>query len=159
MNLLPVFEWLEATALGAAVRDSLWLFPVIEAVHLIAFAIIGGAVLIVDLRLFGLGLRRQSTPEVAREAQPFLLGSLALMFASGIPLFLTEALKCYYSEPFRVKMIALALAIAFTFTVRQRVVAADQARVGPLWSKLVAALSITLWGTVAWGGRWIGFSG
>ena len=50
------------------------------------------------------------------------------------------------------------LAIVFTFTVRRKVAMADETRVGPLWSKLVAVVSVTLWSGVGVGGRWIGFS-
>jgi hypothetical protein len=49
--LLPFFEWCEASFIGQTIRESLWLFPVIEAVHLLGLAVIGGAVLLVDLRL------------------------------------------------------------------------------------------------------------
>ena len=45
MTLLPFFEWCENTAAGEAIRGSLWLFPVIESVHLLALALIGGALL------------------------------------------------------------------------------------------------------------------
>jgi len=159
MNLLPAFQWLEDTGAGRVVRDSTWLFPLIEGAHLIAFAVIGGAILLVDLRLAGLGLRRQPVALVAREAQPWLLGSLAVMVISGVLLFLSEAVKCYYSVPFRVKMAALFLAILFTFTVRRRVATAADAAAGPGRRRLVALASLTLWGAVAWGGRWIGFSG
>ena len=158
MDLLPLFQWCEETAIGALVRDSVWLFPAIEAVHLIAFGVIGGAVLLVDLRLWGLGLRQQPVARVAASAQPWLLGSLLVMSASGTAMFLSEAVKCYYSEPFRVKMAGLALAILFTFTVRRRVAATEETRVGAR-GKLVALVSLSLWSSVAWGGRWIGFSG
>jgi hypothetical protein len=159
VNLLSVFRWLEDTGVGRAIRDSIWLFPLIEGVHLVAFAIIGGAIVLVDLRLLGLGLRGQPTAVVAREAQPWLLGALAVMIASGALLFLSEAVKCYYSQPFWVKMSALFLAVLFTFTVRRRVVAADEIPARPVRGRLVALASIALWGAVAWGGRWIGFSG
>lgn len=159
MNLLPVFQWLEDTGVGRTIRDSTWLFPVIESVHLLAFTVIGGAILLVDLRLFGLGLRWQPIALVAREAQPWLVGSLVVMVASGMPLFLSEAVKCYYSPPFWVKMSALCLAILFTFTVRRRVTMAGEDSVSPVRDRLVAVASIALWGSVAWGGRWIGFSG
>src|SRR3981189_3568785 len=59
MSLLPFFAWCESSALGGTIRSSSWLFPVIEAVHLLGLAVIGGAILVVDLRLFGFGLRRQ----------------------------------------------------------------------------------------------------
>ena len=156
--LLPYFQWLESGSIGQAIRDSLWLFPTIEAFHLLALAVIGGAVLLVDFRLLGFGLKRQPVAALAHDAQPFLIGSLLIMIASGVPLFLSEAIKCYYSFAFWTKMTALALAILFTFTVRRRVTLADETRVGPFWSRAVALTSILLWSTVGWGGRWIGFS-
>jgi len=156
--LLPYFQALESGSIGSAIRDSLWLFPFIEAFHLLALAVIGGAVLLVDFRLLGLGLKRQPVAMLAKDAQPFLVGSLLVMIASGVPLFLSEAIKCYYSFAFWTKMTALALAILFTFTIRRRVTLADETRVGPTWSRVVAMTSITLWSLVGWGGRWIGFS-
>lgn len=158
MSLLPFFTWCEQTAVGEAIRSSLWLFPAIESIHLLALVLIAGAVLVVDMRLFGLGLRRQPVAQLARDAQPWLIGSLMVMVATGILLFLSEAIKCYYSTAFSVKMTSLLLAIIFTFTVHRQVALADEIRVGPLWSKLVAVVSVTLWSLVGIGGRWIGFS-
>ena len=156
--LLPYFQTLESGSIGSAIRDSVWLFPFIEAFHLLALAVIGGAVLIVDFRLLGLGLKRQPVAMLAKDAHPYLVGSLLVMIASGVPLFLSEAIKCYYSFAFWTKMTALALAILFTFTIRRRVTLADETRIGPMWSRVVAMTSIMLWSLVGWGGRWIGFS-
>ena len=129
--LLPYFQWFETTTIGTAIKNSSWAFAVIESVHLLALAVIGGAVLMLDLRLLGLGLRRQPIPEVAREAQPWLVGSLIVMLITGFALFSSEATKCYYSTPFWVKMTSLALAMAFTFTVRRRVSFEGDGRVRP----------------------------
>jgi len=156
--LLPYFEALEAGPIGDAIRSSTWLFPFIEAFHLVGLAVIGGAVLLVDFRLLGLGLKRQPVSELARDAQPWLIGGLVFMIASGVPLFLAESIKCYYSFAFWTKMTALALAILFTFTVRRRVAMAEQPRVDAFRMRIVGAISILLWSTVGWGGRWIGFS-
>jgi hypothetical protein len=158
MSLLPFFTWCEHSAVGETIRNSQWLFPIIESVHLLGLVVIGGAVLVVDMRLFGLGLRRQPVAELARDLQPWLIGSLMVMLPTGILLFLSEATKCYYSQAFSVKMTSLFLAIIFTFTVRRKVAMADEARVRPLWRKLVAVVSVTLWTGVGMGGRWIGFS-
>jgi hypothetical protein len=158
MSLLPFFTWCEQSAIGEAIRNSLWLFPVIESVHLLGLVVIAGAVLLVDMRLLGLGLRRQPVAQLARDAQPWLVGSLMVMLTTGILLFLAEATKCYYSPAFAVKMTSLLLAILFTFTVRRKVALAAEGRVGPLWSKLVAVVSVMLWSGVGIGGRWIGFS-
>ena len=154
MELLPLFQWFEATAIGTVVRESLWLFPVIQCVHLLALAMLGGAVLVVDLRLLGLGLSGQPVAELARKVHPWLVGSLAAMIATGIPMFLSEALKCYYSPPFWYKMGLLFLAAIFAFTVRRRVLA-DGSR--PARSRLTAVVSLTLWFGVGFSGRWIAF--
>jgi hypothetical protein len=73
-------------------------------------------------------------------------------------MFMSEAIKCYYHPAFWVKMTSLFLAIVFTFTVHKKVVMADETRMGPLWGKLVALVSVMLWSGVGIGGRWIGFS-
>ena len=158
MSLLPFFEWCENTAIGEAIRNSLWLFPVIEAFHLVALALIGGAVLLVNMRLLGLVLGRRAVSELARDAHPWFIGGLLVMFASGVPLFLSESIKCYYSVAFWVKMSALFVVLVFTFTVHRRVTLADAGVVGPVTGKLVAVVSLVLWAAVGWGGRWIGFS-
>ncbi len=157
--LWPFFQWCEATAIGTAIRSSPWAFAVIESFHLLGLSVIGGAVLVVDLRLLGWGLRKQRISDVARDAYPWLVGSLIVMLVTGIGLFLSESTKCYYSPAIWVKMTSLALAMSFTFTVRRKVTMADETRVRPIWFKLVALVSLALWFGVGAGGRWIGFSG
>ena len=157
--LLPLFQALEASAIGEAIRSSYWLFPAVEACHLVGLAVIGGAILVVDLRLLGLGLRGHPVSRLARDVQPWVIGSLILMVLSGVPLFLSEAIKCYYSFAFWTKMTALLLAVVFTFTVRRVVALAPEGRFPSAWNRTVAVTSLALWSTVGWGGRWIGFSG
>ena len=155
--LLPFFEWCESLWLGQFIVNSNWLFPVIEAVHLLALSVLGGTVLIVDLRLLGTGLKRWTPAELWRDARPYMIGALAVMILTGVPLFLSEAMKCYYNDSFWVKMTTLPIAIAFAFTIRSRV-AADSVRNTARRQMLVGALSVALWVTVAAAGRWIGFS-
>ena len=152
-------QWSEATALGTAIRNSQYAFPIIEFFHLAALAVIGGAVLVVDMRLLGLGLQKTSVAELARDAQPWMIGSLIVMLVTGISLYTSEATKCYGSAAFWIKMIALVLAIIFTFTVRRKVTRDDERHVLPWTSKSVGLVSVGLWFAVAWGGRWIGFGG
>ena len=117
--LLPFFQWCESLWLGRVVVGSLWLFPVIEAVHLLALSVLGGAVLIVDLRLLGTRAEELDAGGVVREARPYMIGApRRLMIATGIPLFLSEPIKCYYNNAFWVKMTTLPIAIAFAFTIR-----------------------------------------
>ena len=152
-------QWSEATALGTAIRNSQYAFPIIEFFHLAALAVIGGAVLVVDMRLLGLGLRKTSVAELARDAQPWMIGSLIVMLVTGISLYTSEATKCYGSAAFWIKMISLVLAIVFTFTVRRTITMDDEQHVLPRTSRSVGLVSVGLWFAVAWGGRWIGFGG
>ncbi|HUE87530.1 MAG TPA: DUF6644 family protein [Vicinamibacterales bacterium] len=157
MDLLPYFEWVEATALGNAIRQSLWLFPVIEAVHLLGLSVLGGSVLIVDLRMLGAGLRNHAIPQIARDARPWFAGALVVMLLTGWALFASEAIKCYYNFSFWVKITTLPVAILFVFLIRDRIAARAGMNATAL-TRIVGLLSIALWFTVAAAGRWIGFS-
>jgi hypothetical protein len=159
MDLLPFFQWCYNTPIGEAIRNSNWLFAIIEAFHLLGLGLLGGAVLMVDLRLLGVGLRKQPVAQLWAATQPWLLGSVILLFASGIPLFLSESIKCLYSFPFWVKMTSLFLVLIFTFTfLRRRVTQMDVTSDRPQPGRVTALISLVLWFGVAWGGRWIGFS-
>lgn len=157
VSWLPFFEWCEQTALATTIQGSLWLFPVIEAVHLLGLAVLGGSMLLVNLRLLGVGLRRTPVSQVAADAGPWFAGSLAVMVSTGIPLFMTEAVKCFYNGAFWFKMIALALAVLFTFGVQRRMMRVDRSAAPSVRFRLVGGLSLLLWFSVAAAGRAIGF--
>jgi hypothetical protein len=70
MSFFPFLAWCQSTSVGVAISHSAWLLPVIEAIQLLGLAVMGGAVLLVDLRLLGLGLWGQPVGELARDAQP-----------------------------------------------------------------------------------------
>lgn len=155
--LLPWFQWIESLWLGRFIVESNWLFPVIESVHLLGLALLGGAVMVVDMRMLGILLKNRPVTEIAAEARPWMIRGIIVMLLTGIPLFMSEAVKCYYSPAFWVKMYALAAALLYTFTIRTRVTQSEAVH-NTARQVLVGALSIALWFTVAAGGRWIGFS-
>lgn len=157
MSLLELFQWIQFSPPLVAMRSSPWLFPVIATIHLIGLSVVGGSVLVVNLRLLGLGLRRQSVAQVASDAEPWLFRGLAVMVSTGVPLFMCFATKYYYLTFFWVKMTSLILVVAFYFLVRRSLTTASDSPMSPGWSKLVAVVSLSLWTTVAIGGRWIGF--
>ncbi|MEZ5286764.1 MAG: DUF6644 family protein [Vicinamibacterales bacterium] len=156
--LLPFFEWCEASALGEFIRTSIWLFPAIECVHLLGLVLLGGAVLVVDVRLLHLGLRDLPIRALGASAHRLMLAGVGLMLVTGVPLFLSEAIKCYYNQAFWTKIVTLVPAVLFALTIRRWVVDADEGRVGRAGQALTALASLTLWFTVAAAGRWIGFS-
>ena len=157
MSLLPFFQWAERTDFGQSINMSLYAFAIIECVHLVSLAVLGGAVLIVDLRLLGFGFKRHAADQVARIAHPWLIGGLVGILASGIALWASLAASKYYvNEAFWYKMYFLLGAIIFTFAVRQRVARNEQSANSGL-GKIVALVSVFLWTGVGVMGRAIGF--
>ena len=156
-HLMPIFKWFDGSAMGAWVRDSRWIFPAIEAVHIVALALLFGALLVLNLRLLGLGLTYKPVARLARELAPWIFVSLVIILSSGILLFASEAMKAYASVPFQVKMLFLFAAIIFHYTLYRRVTKSDDRAIGPVWGKVAAILSILLWLGVGIGGRGIGF--
>lgn len=157
MSVLAFCQWCNDSAAGQAIRDSIWMFPAVEAVHLLALAVLGGAVFVTDLRLCGLGLTRQPVARLAEDVHPWLVGSLVVMVLSGALLFASEALKCYENPAFWTKMAALAIAILFTFTVRRRILAATHGPWTLVSRRAAAAASFAVWTVVGAAGRGIGF--
>ena len=156
MDWFAIFDAMEQTWLATVIKESLWYFPAIEAVHLLGLALLGGSILVVDLRMLGIGLKGQAIPDVAAAAHKWLVLAIVVMLVTGIPLFLSEAVKCYFNTSFWVKMVALAIGLIFTFSVRNRVARSGSANA--MTYRLVGAFSIIVWLVVAAAGRWIGFS-
>src|SRR5688572_2277757 len=115
--ILSLFEWIEGSALGTSVNESLYAFALIESVHLLALAMLGGAVLIVDMRMLGFGLKRLPVAQVAKTAQPWLIVGLIAIIVTGFPLFASLAAGKYYvNAAFWWKMYFLGAAMLYTFT-------------------------------------------
>ena len=144
------------SALGHAMQTSKWGFALVEMGHLIALALLGGAVLIVDLRLLGLILKGQSARLIGHDLSRVLIGSLIAMIVTGIALLSEEAGKCYFSPAFRWKMALLAAAMLFYFTVHRRALLRTDHGGPTPWTRAIALISLTLWLGVGIAGRAIG---
>ena len=155
-RLFNFFDQLEQSFIGEAIRNSIWMFPVIEAFHLIGLAILGGSILVGDLRLLGLLLSTKPINYVISQTTLILKLGLVILVSTGIPLFLSEAIKCYYSRAFWIKMSALLIGLVFLFTIRNPM--GLSAVEGNTTLKLIGFISISVWAIVAGSGRWIGFS-
>src|ERR1700722_19499366 len=94
----------EGTLLGIFIQHSKYAFALIETVHIMALAILLGSFLIVDLRLFGLVMRKQTVAEVAGQFSLTSWVSFVVMVCTGIPMYLSEAVKLSASSPFFYKM-------------------------------------------------------
>ena len=154
-QLLEIIYLLEDSYIGEYVRSSLWLFPVIQSFHLIGLGILGGAVVVGDLRLMGILIRTESTRYVIRVTRPWFNFGLFILIITGIPLFLSEAVKCYYSRAFWIKISCLLLGTLFVYFIRNPIVLSKDEN---FMIKILGFISFSLWVVTAASGRWIGFS-
>ena len=142
--------------MGETIRSSRFYFPVIETFHLLALTLLFGAIFMLNLRLCGLVMRNLPVQQVARDLSPWLLWSLAVILVSGFMLFSSEAMKCYASVPFQVKMVFLFAAIAYHFTIYRKVTKTER-EPNRILGVAAALVSVVLWLGVGLGGRGIGF--
>lgn len=154
--MLSWFIALSHSPLGQYMQNSRWGFAVVEAIHLLGLAVLGGVILIVDLRLLGLILKSEHARTVSRGLSKVLLISLTVMILTGIALVSEEALKCYHSPAFQWKMALLAAVLLFYFTLHRAALLRTEKNQVDVWSRLAGIVSITLWFGVGVAGRAIG---
>ena len=116
--LKPFFDWFQELAFSVMLRESTWLIPIFDAVHLVALAIFAGAILLVDLRLLGVGLKDRPIAEVFHDAQPWLIGGFSVLFLTGVPMIMGNGERYYYSDFFWEKMVAVVIGIVLTVMVQ-----------------------------------------
>jgi len=162
MGVQEFCAWLESTSVAAAIRQSTWLFPAIETLHVLATVIVVGSVTMLDLRLLNVAYKDRSIREVHEDVLPWTWTSFAVAAIAGSLLFSSSATKYYHNFPFRAKM-ALLLLIGINAALFERVTyprvenAEPGTRIAPA-AKIAGAVGIVLWiGVVAFG-RWIGFT-
>ena len=154
--LLPFFKWSDSTWLGVTMRGSRLYFPMVETFHLLALTLLFGSIVMLNLRLCGLMMKNLPVRQVYRDLSPWLLWSLAAILVSGFMLFTAEAMKCYSSEPFQVKMLFLFTAMAYHFTIYRKLTRTER-EPRRVWGVTAGLVSIALWLGVGLGGRAIAF--
>jgi hypothetical protein len=156
MSLVHLFQWFDNTPISIVIRNSTYIFPIVEVFHLFGLTLLLGTLTITDLRMLGVGMRRQSISTVASQLAPFTIWGAVLTIVSGILLFLSEAMKCYGNAAFPWKMWLL-LAGILLYLLFQRRITSPGSRTNPALLKVVAVLSLFFWYGVAIAGRAIAF--
>jgi len=152
---------LEQLGFAQEIRESSWLFPTLETVHVVALAVVVGSIMSVDLRLLGRGLRNGPFTVLAREMLPWTWTAFVLASIAGFLMFASKAVTYAENGPFRVKLLLLALAalnMAVFHRLGMRNVAEWESRQPPMAAKLAGGASLLLWIGVVAAGRWIGFT-
>ena len=151
--LQPYFDWLGALPISQFIGGSIWIYPLIQAIHLVFLALFAGAILIVDLRLLGVGMRSQPVSQVARDARPWLIGGFIGMVLTGVPQLMQNASREYFSEVFGYKMYLIAIGLIFIVTIRRKMTQGTESTPA---SKVVALISLAIWAGVTINARLIG---
>lgn len=160
MELLPFFEWAETSYLGYIGKTYGGVYATFgQSIHLMALAVLGGSVLVADLRLLNIILRDVPSEVVTDQAHRWFRIALIFILSSGVFMAAAVAQRMYYNDFFWAKMSALLVGIVFVFAVKRPLLKGKHEEINPLVVKLVAVASILVWFSVAATGRWIGFSG
>jgi hypothetical protein len=161
MNLQSFWQGLEASAFGDYVAESTWAFPTLESLHVMAFVTVLGSLLVVDLRILGLGWKDVKLTTLSHET--LKLTWIAFVFAAitGLMIFCSKATSYVINPYFKLKLVSMALAglnmVVFQFITWKTVADWDLGKV-PASAKAAATLSLLLWICVVFFGRAIGFT-
>jgi hypothetical protein len=162
MAVLKICEWLESTQLGILVRESLWGFQILVAIHILGLAVSAGTLVWWDLRLLGISMQRCRVTEVYRRFMPWTLSGFVVMFITGSMLFTGFATRAYGNLFFRIKMTALLLAgmnaLIYHLLTERDIAKWDHAARLPLRARVAGLISILLWGVVIMAGRMISYT-
>jgi hypothetical protein len=126
--------------------------------HLLGMSMLGGMILVGDLRMLNILLKDVPSEQVIENTQKWFNVALVIVVCSGIFMSSAVAMKLYYNQMFWAKMTSLALGITFVYAIRGPLLKFKHDTLNPWTIKLVAVTSISIWFTVAASGRWIGFS-
>lgn len=132
-----------------------WSFPLMECIHIAMFAMSIGTIAIVDFRMLGFGLKRQSPAELLKATSTWTLIGLIVVITSGLIIFSSDPLRYFYNDSFRFKNIALVVAILYNYTIHRK---AAMSNAGPLAGGVVAGFSLLLWMSIVYAGIFYAFT-
>jgi hypothetical protein len=141
-----VFEWIERSPVGAWMRSSRVVFPIVESIHLIGMALFVGTLLLIDMGLLGVAMRRQPVSQVAAALAPFTWSGFGLLILTGPFMFSAQAAKWHDNPVFWIKMLLLITAIVLQLSVRRKINSGEPA-------KMIGAISLILWVSIALSGK------
>ena len=162
MSLLAFFEWLADSSWSVSLHESQYAYSIIESIHVWTLALFFGSVVMFDLRLLGLTMRKVPVSEVVGRLLPWTIAGFVVMVISGTLLFSAIPLRSYQNIFFRTKMLLLLLAglnvWLFHSRVYPRVAAWDVDGVPPRAARVAGAVSLALWIGIVVSGRMIAYN-
>lgn len=160
--LQSLFEWLQAWPVSQGIRESSWMFPAFESVHVIAITLVVGSVVIVDLRVMGLTSRRVAVTNLSRYVLQWTWAMFVLASITGGFMFAAKASTYFDNAPFKVKILLMLAAglnmLMFHFGPFRVVQTWNQDVASPMTARVVCGFSLVFWVLVVVMGRLIGFT-
>jgi hypothetical protein len=165
MNVADLLNIIESWPISAAMRGETpgteWLFPIIETLHVMAFTIVFGSIVMVDLRLLGIASRNSTVSRLSNEVLPWTWTAWGAAAVCGTLMFIAKAETYTGNLQFRLKFVCMGLAalnmLVFHFGAYRQVARWDSGET-PMSAKVAGALSLSLWIGVVFFGRWVGFT-
>lgn len=162
MTIAGILSALESTGLAVRIRESLYLFPVLESFHALGLTLVFGTIAVIDLRLLGLASTRRPFSVLASDILKWTWMAFGLTVLTGALMFITNASVYFHNVLFQTKMALIALSgvnmQVFEFTARRSVQTWDRDAAAPTSGKMVATASLIFWMSVIVLGRWVGFT-
>lgn len=158
-TLYALAEQIEASAIGVAIAESRYAYPIIEGIHLIGLSVSVGLIFLTDLRLMNLFMKRVPVIDVLRHLRPYVIGGFIAVFISGGLLFWSAAARMLDSPAFVAKMVFMLIAglnaLYFEFVIAQRAPVQESHAVLPSSVRYAGMASFGLWILVVVSGRLI----
>ena len=162
MSLLKFSQWLAETPGSIALHESLYMYAVVESIHVLTLCIFLGMAVMLDLRLLGLTLRSVPVSEVADRLFPWMVFGFIIMMITGAMLFYAIPVRSYQSVFFRFKLILLVLAglnaWRYHATIHKTVAKWQNDPVAPKRARFAGAASLVLWAGIVIAGRMIAYN-
>ena len=161
MSGSDILQWINDSAVADSIRNSLWLFPIMETIHVAAIVLVVGSIARLDLRLAGLVERDRSITQLSSELLPWTWISFAVATVFGALLFISKPFIYLNIAFFDTKMILILLAglnmLFFQLITCKDLGKWDRSALPPATVRLAAGLSLAFWISVVICGRFIGF--
>ena len=158
MDTLAFFQWLDTSLLADISKAYGGVFAIVQTVHLGSMALLGGMLLLLNLRLLGVVMTDVHADTIVAGSRRWIGWALVGMTLSGIYMASAVAIKLYYNDFFWSKMAGFAMGLAFLYGLKFPLLKQGVDEIGVWTVRLVALASLTIWFSVAASGRGIGFS-
>ena len=161
VTLNQICQWIDHTALSQAIQATKWVVPTVQTVHILAIAVVASSALMIDLRLIGVFWANRPMNAVSSRFLPLVWWPLLILLATGVIMITAEPARSLKNPAFQLKMVLLIAALIVTGLfqfLQRRNTAFGDLHAGPrAAAATVAIVSMLLWSSIIFAGRWIAY--